>query len=121
MLRHFLNERGFVYGSLIGEPGLLMSIASLNLDRAQQFFDAGCKRDVETLVRMDGDLHRISAEFAAVVGGGAARIDGAYDKLLWRTHDARFPLRLLPPYTGASEASAEQFAEFLRHNYPDWT
>jgi dihydrodipicolinate synthase/N-acetylneuraminate lyase len=120
MLRHFLNERGFVYGSLIGEPGLLMSIASLNLDRAQQFFDAGCTRDVATLVRLDEDLHRISAEFAAVVGGGATRIDGAYDKVLWWFHDRRFPLRLLPPYAGASEDSAQKFGQFLRENYPDW-
>ena len=120
MLRHFLNERGFVYGSLIGECGLLMSIASLNFDLAQRYFQAGCQRDVATLVRMEGEIHALSAQLANLVGEGVNRMDGAFDKVLWRLHDSRFPLQLLPPYMGASEASARAFAEFVRSDYPDW-
>jgi hypothetical protein len=41
-----------------------------------------------------------------MVGDGRSAIDGAYDKVLWWLHDARFPLRLLPPYYGASESAA---------------
>jgi dihydrodipicolinate synthase/N-acetylneuraminate lyase len=119
-LRHFLNERGFVYGSLIGECGLLMSIASLNFDLAHQYFQAGCERDVANLARMERELHALSAQLAKLVGEGLSRIDGAFDKVLWRLHDPRFPLRLLPPYIGASEASATAFAEFVRGAYPDW-
>ncbi len=118
MLQHFLNERGFVYGSLIGECGLLMSLASINLRRAQQYFAAGCAREISALVRMEGELHDISREFAETIG--PAHIDGAFDKVLWRLHDARFPLRLLPPYAGASDASADAFLAFLQKSYPEW-
>ena len=119
-LQHFLNERGFLYGSLIGECGLLISIASINFAAGQRYFAAGQARDTQTLVRLDGELHQISRQFHALVGGGVERIDGAYDKVLWRLHDQRFPLRLLPPYQGAPEAAADQFLAFLREHFPDW-
>ena len=41
--------------------------------------------------------------------GETAHMDGAYDKLYARLLHPEFPLRLLPPYAGASEAA---FAEF---------
>jgi dihydrodipicolinate synthase/N-acetylneuraminate lyase len=41
MLQHFLNERGFLYGSLIGECGFLVSLASTNLLRAHAYIAAG--------------------------------------------------------------------------------
>src|SRR5690242_20594764 len=88
MLQHFLNERGFLYGSLIGECGFLMSLASMNFERAHTYFRAGCTRDLESLLRMDAELHAISREFARTVG--PAHIDGAFDKVLWRLHEPRF-------------------------------
>ena len=118
MLQHFLNERGFVYGSLIGECGFLASIATTNFEQAQAYFRAGCTRDFETLLHMEAEVHAISREFTRTVG--PAHIDGAFDKVLWRLHDPRFPLRLLPPYEGASDASAADFLEFLRKAYPQW-
>jgi dihydrodipicolinate synthase/N-acetylneuraminate lyase len=118
MLQHFLNERGFVYGSIIGECGFLMSLASTNLEQAQRYFAAGCARDIETLTAMERELHHISREFAQTIG--PAHIDGAFDKVLWRLHDARFPLRLLPPYVGASESSPNTFLQFLRDRFPSW-
>jgi dihydrodipicolinate synthase/N-acetylneuraminate lyase len=117
-LQHFLNERGFVYGSLIGECGFLVSLGSTNFNRTHAYFRAGRERDVETLVRMEGEVHAISREFARTVGPG--HMDGAYDKVLWWLHDRRFPLRLLPPYAGASEAAADAFLGFLREQYPEW-
>src|SRR5438876_4294457 len=50
MLQHFLNERGFAYGSLIGECGLLISLASTNHDMGRRYFDAARTRDVDTLL-----------------------------------------------------------------------
>jgi hypothetical protein len=47
-------------------------------------------------------------------------IDGAYDKVLWRLHDQRFPLRLLPPYQGADESAALEFLSFLQTDFPHW-
>jgi dihydrodipicolinate synthase/N-acetylneuraminate lyase len=120
VLQHFLNEHGFCFGSLIGECGLLISQATVNLAMGQRYFAAGVARDVDTVVRLEGELSHIGRAFAAIVGGGVARIDGAYDKVLWRLHDPRFPLRLLPPYAPASEAAAAEFLQFLQTTYPHW-
>jgi dihydrodipicolinate synthase/N-acetylneuraminate lyase len=120
LLQHFLNERGFLYGSLIGECGLLISLASTNLEMGRRYFQAGQMRDVEALVRMEAELHRIASVFHGCIGGGVGRIDGAYDKVLWRLHDPRFPLRLLPPYQGADLSAGDTFLAFLRTNYPNW-
>ncbi|HEX8967516.1 MAG TPA: dihydrodipicolinate synthase family protein [Chloroflexota bacterium] len=120
MLCHFLNERGFVYGSLIGECGLLISLATLNFNMGRHYFEAGRRRDVATLVKLEGELHEIGRAFQTCVGGGVNRIDGAYDKVLWRLHDGRFPLRLLPPYAGVESDVVDRFAALLRSTYPDW-
>lgn len=118
-LQHFLNERGYVHGSLVGECGLLISLAMLNFSQGQRFFDAGQRRDVGTLLGMEAELSQLGRKFQAYVGGGRAPIDGAFDKVLWWLHDQRFPLRLLPPYAGADLADAEAFAAFVRDNYPE--
>ncbi len=119
-LRHFVNERGFLYGSLVGDCGLLISLATINLAMGRHYFDAGQNRDVAQLVTLEGELHRIAPVFHACVGQGRSRIDGAYDKVLWRLHDPRFPLRMLPPYQGATESAADEFLAFLRRDYPHW-
>ena len=46
--------------------------------------------------------------------------DGAFDKLFSRLLIPDFPLRLLPPYTSASEAAFERFAGVLRGHFPQW-
>ena len=120
LLQHFLNERGFVYGSLIGECGLLISLATTNHAMGQKLFEAGCTHDVATLLGLDAELHQISGAFHDLVSGGATLIDGAFDKVLWRLHDRRFPLRLLPPYDGATESSADAFRRFLEERFPAW-
>jgi dihydrodipicolinate synthase/N-acetylneuraminate lyase len=120
VLQHFLNEHGFLFGSLVGECGLLVSLATTNLAMGQRYFAAGRARDVETLVQLEGELARIGNMFATTVGAGVERIDGAFDKVLWRLHDSRFPLRLLPPYQGADASSADAFLAFLQEHYPHW-
>ena len=117
-LRHFVNERAFAYGSLFAECGLLISLATINLAMGRAYFDAGQRRDVERLLGLEGELHQIAGQFHACVGSGF--IDGAYDKVLWRLHDPRFPLRLLPPYAGAAESAASDFLAYLRERYPHW-
>jgi dihydrodipicolinate synthase/N-acetylneuraminate lyase len=120
MLQHFLNERGFAYGSLIGECGLLASIATLNWRLGLRYFELGHARDVDELLRMEAELSHISAAFADCAGGGTSHIDGAYDKALYRLHEPRFPLRLLPPYAGTDETNVERFKDWLREHYPRW-
>jgi len=118
VLQHFLNERGFLYGSLIGECGLLASVAMVNLEMCRRYFEAGRAGDLGTLVQLEKDLAGMSA--ALIECAGAGRIDGAYDKVLWKLHDRRFPLRLLPPYEGAHEDAADRLGATLRESYPAW-
>jgi dihydrodipicolinate synthase/N-acetylneuraminate lyase len=120
MLRHFLNEHGFVYGSLIAECGLLISLGTLNLGQGLRYFEAGRRGDVRTLLRMEADLTRLGEKFIEAISGGRTPIDAAFDKVLWWLHDERFPLRLLPPYQGANPVAASAFAAFVRENYPEW-
>jgi hypothetical protein len=54
------------------------------------------------------------------LAGSEAHMDGAFDKMFCRMHDHRFPLRLLPPYEGASEETFARFAALLREKYPRW-
>jgi dihydrodipicolinate synthase/N-acetylneuraminate lyase len=118
-LTHFLTEDGYAYGSLVGECGLLASIAMTNFDGCRAFFEAGRRRDARALIEMQQELAAVTHELM-VAAGDAAHMDGAFDKLLWRLHDPRFPMRLLPPYTCLSEAACEQLGRVLREKYPRW-
>lgn len=118
-LRHFLTETGFIYGSLIGEPGLLISLASTKWKSGKQFFEAGQRRDAETLIACQRDLNAMLYVLLKEAGPDE-HIDGAYDKMLWRLHDRRFPLRMLPPYEGASEEGFQRFEAALREKFPKW-
>jgi 4-hydroxy-tetrahydrodipicolinate synthase len=117
--QHFFGERGFVYGSMVGECGLLISIAALHLQMGQRYFEAGRSRDFSSLLELEREIAEITREFIHCMGD--AHIDGAYDKALWRMHDPRFPLRLLPPYAGVDAEAVDRFAAWLRVNYPRWT
>jgi dihydrodipicolinate synthase/N-acetylneuraminate lyase len=120
MLQHFLNERGFAYGSMIGECGLLASVATLNWRLGLRYFQMGNRRNVDELLRMEADLSRIGAAFVECVSGGAIHIDGAFDKALYRLHEPRFPLALLAPYEGVEPTNVDRFGEWLRERYPQW-
>jgi dihydrodipicolinate synthase/N-acetylneuraminate lyase len=117
-LQHFPGEAGYVYASQLDECGLLASLAT-NPTACREFFEAGRHRDSPTLVRMYAEIASIFEELVAAVGPGEY-IDGAYDKLLWKIQDERFPLRLLSPYRSASDAAFQRFAAFLRVRTPRW-
>lgn len=117
-LQHFLTETGFAYGSMLGECGFLASVALTNWSMAKAYFEAGRRRD-PSLWTMQAELNAFTRDLIGVVGS-VPYIDGAYDKLLWRLHDRRFPLRLLPPYDGASDAVGDRLLEMLQQKYPRW-
>lgn len=118
-LRHFLNETGYLYGSLLGECGLLISVAATNWKSGHAYFAAGQRRDLEALVAAQRQLVPLTNALIQVAGPGE-RIDGAYDKILWKLYDSRFPLRLLPPYSSATEEAFQQFSKTLRDRFPEW-
>lgn len=118
-LQHFFTETGYVYGSLLGECGLLISLASTNWKSARMFFDAGRRRDAETLINCQRELNAM-LYLLLNEGGPSEHIDGTYDKILWWLHDKRFPLRLLPPYQGVQKEAASRFEAKLREKFPRW-
>jgi len=118
-LQHFPTETGFVFASQLGECGLLASVAATNWSACRAFFEAGQRRDMPTLLAMHAEMAGVTNELLAAAGS-EVHIDAAFDKMLWRLHDERFPLRLLPPYHGASDEGFRRFAEAVRMKYPRW-
>ena len=103
-LRFYFTEMGYAIARRTHEMGLLISLASVHPARAKQFVagdDAQRTADV-------ADLHQVAAALKEI-SANRFHIDGAYDKMLFRLSDPSFPLRLLPPYSHATE---EDFARF---------
>jgi len=128
-LRYFLTELGYPQGCQAGEPGLLMSLTTLNPALGRRFFEAGVSGDIATLTRIQAEALDVFAELVggsgAEVGtnafpGSAPHMDGAYEKMLSRVHDERLPLRLLPPYQAVSDEVYEDFVRRLAAKLPGW-
>jgi hypothetical protein len=103
-LRFFFTEFGYTIARRTHDVGLLISLASVNYPRALAFVagnDANRNAAVVELRTIVGTLVELAK--------GKFHIDGAFDKMLFRTADPTFPLRLLPPYAFATE---EDFARF---------
>lgn len=118
-LRHFFVDGGYAYGSLVGDCGLLPSLALCNHRRMQAFVRAGVQRDEGTLLGMQRELRLLADGLRAVVGEPPL-IDGAYDKVVWKLQDPDFPLRLLPPYAAAPDDAAERFRRWVTEHVPSW-
>lgn len=103
-LRFFITEKGYAIARRTHDVGFLISLASVNPERAKAFVagdDARRDADVADFTAMGAVLKQLSE--------GRYHIDGAFDKMLFRVSDPGFPLRLLPPYAGATEADFEHF------------
>lgn len=119
-LRHYLTEPGYAEAALAGFPqaGLLLSIASIHPDRARAYARAGADGDMSTVEQLGGELAELADLLMKALGDD--RMDGAYDKCFSRLLDDRFPLRLLPPYLGATEAQYAEFVTAARTAQPQW-
>jgi dihydrodipicolinate synthase/N-acetylneuraminate lyase len=117
-LQHFMDEAGYVYASQVGQCGLLASIAT-NRAACRAFFEAGQRRDLPKLLELHAEITQL-IDALIRAAGPKCHIDAAFDKMLWKLRDERFPLRLLPPYQGATDAGFSQFAEAVRTQTPRW-
>lgn len=116
-LQHFLSETGYVYGSLFGECSILASFI-MNWPKLKALFEAGKRRDVETMVSIQREVGAVLRTLFECVPDN--RIDGAYDKMFEKMYDPEFPLRLLPPYVGPSEDEFQSFVRLLGERLPEW-
>jgi dihydrodipicolinate synthase/N-acetylneuraminate lyase len=118
-LRHFFTEPGYAYASLLGECGLLVSGALLEPRLAHAFHRAGRERDPAVLASIARDVAQITELLEDALG--SAHMDGAFDKCFSRALDPAFPLRLLPPYEGASDEAFDAFMAGVRGRFPAWS
>jgi len=116
-LQHFLSETGYAYGSRFGECGILASFV-MNWSKLKALWEAGRNGDLQTLVTIQREVSLIIRTLFEAVPEG--RIDGAYDKLFAKMYDPAFPLRLLSPYSGASDDEYLAFVRLLGERLPDW-
>lgn len=119
-VRHYFVDGGYAYGSLLGDCGLLTSLSLANPDRMRTFVDAGTRRDVDALIGLQQELRRLTGGLIEVTKG-SGRIDGAYDKIVWRMHDPEFPTALLPPYQGLPDGSSERYRAWIDEHLPVWS
>ncbi len=117
-LQFFFSETGFAIGSMFGECGLLISVANSNLSRAWIFFNAAARKDHKVLLDTFSDMMGIVEGLFSVTG--ETKIDGAYDKILYRTLDASFPLRMAAPYSANTDEQSDKYRLFLQERYPQW-
>ncbi len=104
-LRFFFTEFGYeIARKSSNEVGLLISLASINYDRARAYVQG----DPAQREKDAHELQTVVNELQAIAKDGDLHMDGAFDKMLFRFNDPDFPLRLLPPYQGASKADFER-------------
>ena len=103
-LRFYFTEYGYAHARKTNDVGFLISLASANHERAKAFVagdDVRRTADLQDLQTMLESLQRLST--------GKFHIDGGFDKMIYKVNDPSFPLRLLPPYAGPTEADFATF------------
>jgi dihydrodipicolinate synthase/N-acetylneuraminate lyase len=119
-LMHFMGEGNFPHGAMLGSVGLLATMGELTPGLCREYFDAGTRRDVEPLFRLQTDFERISADLWSV-GRKGIHMDGAYDKMLTKLGMLpEFPLRLLSPYQSFTDEDYEAMKAVLDSKWRDW-
>ena len=119
-LMHFMGEWNFPHGAMFGSVGLLATMAELTPQRCRELFEAGSRRDIEPLFRLQHEFAKLSDELWAV-GRPGIHMDGAYDKMLVKLGMIpEFPLRLLSPYQSFDEADYRAMRAVLDDRWKDW-
>lgn len=116
-LQHFLSERGYGYGCQFGECSILASF-TMNWPKQRALFAAGKCLDLATISAIEREASLVLKTLFETVPDN--RIDGAYDKLFEKMYHTDFPLRLLPPYGGPTDAEYEAFVKLLGERLPEW-
>ena len=120
-LCHFVGDIGYAEASLRGlKCGQLIAIAASNRLLANELFELGqTGRDKGRLRQFLKDLHHHSSILRDLPMNGS-HMDGTYDKLITRLRHPGFPLRLLPPYLGASEEAFAIYRNRMQDELPQW-
>jgi dihydrodipicolinate synthase/N-acetylneuraminate lyase len=118
-LRFFFTETGYGFASMIGEFGLLLSIATSRIEKAWKYLNSAIEAGTEVTLEMQKELTYMVSKLIEITG--SPKIDGAYDKMFCKLLDPDFPIRLLPPYEYNTDESFEKYRDFLIKELPQWT
>lgn len=108
-LRCFFPEFGFIALRDTTPCGLLCALGACEPALARRLLVA----EHEERRALEPVYRRLHAAAKAALAGHA-HMDGAYDKMYMKLHFPEFPLRLLPPYSSASDAQFETFRAACR-------
>ncbi len=119
-IQHHFMEYAFGVLSLLGlEAGWVVAPASANWETAQSFFRACRNHDRETIATYLLELIDIQETILRTVGD-EGHMDGTYDKLYAKMAVPDFPLRMRPPYGGASGETFRRFVQYISDTHPHW-
>ena len=90
----------------------------MNWPKIQALFEAGQRRDVATMVSIQREVDIVLKTLFETMPDN--RIDCSYDKLFEKMYAPEMPIRLLPPYIGASEEEYQNFVGLLKERLPEW-
>jgi dihydrodipicolinate synthase/N-acetylneuraminate lyase len=110
-LQCYLTEPAYVLARQYAQCGLLVSLSGARTDLPGRFA-AATGADLLALGRLAYDIDDL-LERCFRDASPQAHMDGAYEKVLARAHGARVPLRLLPPFEGATEEGCRRFLDGL--------
>lgn len=119
-LQHHFDVDVFPAAALAGPASLLASYAPMSPRQCHALYAAAVAGDAATLARIGAGFVALGAALWAVPRPGP-HMDGAYDKMLVRLGGMPdFPLRLLSPYAGFTDADADACRELMETRFPDW-
>ncbi len=119
-LAHHFDVDLFPAAALHGAASLLASYAPLSPRRIHDLWAAAERGDAAELARMQAEIVALSADLWATPTPGP-HMDGAYDKLLLAIGVMPgFPLRLLSPYRGFTDADAARCRAVMEARWPQW-
>ena len=109
-LMHFMSEANFPHGSMYGSVGLLSSYGELVPKMSFEFFEAGQRRDVEPLFRMQHQFETLNTDLWEAATSAPTKLRMLPD----------FPLRLLSPYQSFTDDDYRAIKRVLDERYGDW-
>jgi len=118
-VRHFFGESMFAGLGTEYPCGLLISVGLIRPELGRAFFAAVVGQDGPTAETLAGEI-ATATRLLLAAGGEGPCMDGTYDKAIWKLQAPEFPLRLLPPFHGMSEAAFQGFVAALRREAPRW-
>lgn len=119
-LQFFLLDGLYGYGSMLGEFGLLISLLNVSYKIANEYFEAGTRKDFDTCLKIADGFFKAHKILMNNCSPGEGKMDGAWDKTFVKFSIPEFPHSLHPPYIGFTDEQVSGFMRETREALPEW-